>query len=317
MSDLSLVLDMGTVASSIKEAEAFDDALKTTARKLASQAHLHVIEQVQTRLHTRRQQYLEALVKPMEVEPGMWVITLDAKAAWIEEGMPQHSMVQDLLRKSPRGNSKSGPKIAADGSTYRVIPFERNKGPTRQTAAEQTLTATLKSELKKFGIPWSQIERHHDGSPRTGLLHEFKDDMPKDVKRPDFAYPTPNKGKIAGKPPNDHGFGRGQVGEPMQGPSGVPFLRGLRIYQTPTYEKGPDGKERPKLDKKGQGMAERSIVTFRIVSSKHMGQKWEYPGIEGTHFFDDAYRWIQNEWDQKVLPDLLRQFNMQGGHLTS
>jgi hypothetical protein len=310
MSDLSLTLDVGDIVRASQDIGKLDDALKQAAQKLAGQAHLHIIEEVQTKLHTRRQAYLEALVKPTEIEPGIWVITLDAKAAWIEEGMPQHSMVPDLLRRSSRGSAKSGPKMAADGSTYRIIPFERNKGPTKQTEAEQTLTASLKSELRKLKIPWAKVERHQDGTPKKGLLYSFDGDLPSTPNRPAYGTSTSNRGGIVSKPPNDHGFGRGKGGEPMVGPDGVPLLRGLRIYQSPLFEKNEKGEEVPKLNKKGEQMANRSILTFRVVSSKHEGLKWEFPGIEGTHFFDSAYTWVKNEWEQKVLPDVLRQFNV-------
>ena len=311
MADLSLTLDVSSIIAAADEVGRLDQAVQQAAQKLAGQAHLHIIEEVQTRLHTRRQQYLEALVKPTEVQPGLWVITLNAEAVWIEEGMPQHSMVPDLLRKSAHGSAKSGPKMAKDGSTYRIIPFERNKGgPASQSEAEQTLTASLKSQLAKLKIPWAKLEHNADGTLKTGLLHSFSGDLPSTPNRPAYGTATPNRGGIANKPMNDHGFGRGAIGEPMQGPGGTPLLQGLRIYQSPVFEKNDKGQDVPKLDKKGKEMGTRSIMTFRIVSSKHEGLKWEFPGIEGTHFFDSAYSWIQQEWDTKLLPDLLRQFSI-------
>lgn len=310
MADLSLVLDVDDITRAAVDVGRLDDALKRSAQLLAGQAHLRIVEQCQVRLHTRRQAYLEALVRPTELQPGVWVITLDAEATWIEEGMPQHSMIPDLLRKSSHGTAKSGPKMAKDGSTYRVIPFERNKGPTSQTEAAQTLTASLKQQLGRLKIPWAKVERQADGTPRSGLLHSFSGDLPATPNRPAYASSTPNRGGIAGKPPNDHGFGRGAIGDPMVGPSGIPLLRGLRIYQTPLFEKNDKGQEVPKLDRKGQQQARRDIMTFRVVSSKQEGLKWQFPGIEGTHFFDDALRWVSSEWEQRLLPDLLRQFRV-------
>jgi hypothetical protein len=195
-------------------------------------------------------------------------------------------------------------------STYRVIPFVKNKGPASQTMAEQTLTATIKKELKTRGIPYAKIERNDDGSAKTGMLHSFgmggknnRGYMPT-PNRPDFGVATPNLGNVAGKPPNDHGFGRGAIGAPMVGPTGTPLLQGVRIYQNPIFEKAGDGRTIPKTDKKGQQMVNRSILTFRIVSSKHEGVKWEHPGMEGMRFFDQGLIWAQREWETKFLPDI-------------
>lgn len=310
MADLSLKLDLGDIVTLKDDVGKLDVAMNQAAQRLAGQAHLHIIEEVQTRLHTRREPYIKALVKPTEVKPGLWVITLNAAATWIEEGLPQHSMVEDLLRKSSAGTAKSGPKMAKDGSTYRIIPFERNKGPASSTEAEQTLTASLKSQLGKLKVPWAKTEHNPDGTAKSGLLHSFSGDLPASTDRPAYGTATPNRGGVANKPMNDHGFGRGKVGEEMVGPTGIPLLRGLRIYQDPLFEKNDQGQQVPKLDKKGQQMAKRSILTFRIVSSKHEGLKWEYPGIEGTHFFDNAYTWMVQEWETKMLPDILRQFSV-------
>ena len=336
MADLSFRLDLGDLQQAAEQIKGFDDVLKTRAQALAGQAHLHIVEQVQTKLHSRRQMYLEALVRPQEIEPGVFVITLDADAVWIENGMPQHSMVDDLLRRGKNGKAKSGPKTAADGSTFRVIPFEHNKGPTKQTTAEQTLTATIKKELKDLGINYAKKEQNPDGTYKQGLLHSFDSKKGTDIRtpnRPDFAQPTPNmagnrplpndpsliirngRAIVANKganaaPPNDHGFGRGAIGQPMQGPTGTPLLSGMRIYQNPVYETGPDGKQRPKLNKAGIAEVNRSIVTFRVVSSKQKGKAWIYPGIEGQRFFDDAFSWVKLEWEQKLLPELLKQFNL-------
>jgi hypothetical protein len=49
-------------------------------------------------------------------------------------------------------------------------------------------------------------------------------------------------------------------------------------------------------------------MTFRVVSSKHKGVKWEHPGIEGTHFFEEAETWAKQQWDNQIVPDILRKF---------
>jgi hypothetical protein len=43
------------------------------------------------------------------------------------------------------------------------------------------------------------------------------------------------------------------------------------------------------------------------VSSKHEGERWNYPGIEGTKFFDEALVWAEGVWEQKMLSELLKK----------
>lgn len=308
MSDLSFVLDVSGFQVAAEQMKALDGELRRGAQLLAAQAHAHIVQQVQTRLHTRRSKYLEALIAPKEVSDGIWMITLDSSASWIEQGMPAHSLVDDLLRRSPRGNSKSGPKTAKDGSTYRVIPFEHAKIPSKQTQAEQVLTSAIKQELKRIGVSWGKKEASSSGAPRTGHIRDLFMDTP---NRPQFAVSTPNRGGGPGSPPNQHGFGSGEIGKPMVGPTGRPFLEGLRMYQHPIFQKDKNGEMKPKLNKQGFQDVSKSAVTFRIVSSKHRGVLWEHPGCESMGFFEEALRWIKDTWDRKMLPDLMRKYNLQ------
>lgn len=285
--DIHVNLDLSGVFSFVKALEGFEAEVRSKVSDLAAQAHLHIKEQVQIKLNTRRAMYDQALSRAVEVAPGIWVITLDASAVWIEEGMPAHSMVDDLLRKNA--------KTAADGSRYKVIPFAQDKGGKTTTPGQAVLNAALKTELKKRNIGYKSIERNADGSPKTGLLHAFG------MKGGPANIPSPPRPEgTAGKP----GWGKGAVGEPMQGPNaqggsggGTPLLQGVRIYQT--LLKG--------TNKKGQQKASRSIMTFRVVSSKHKGVKWNYPGIEGSHFFEDAEKWAERTWSNDILPDILKR----------
>lgn len=297
MSDLRLELDIKDLEAMAKDLEALDDDLQRSAQLLAGQTHLHILEQLPQKLHTRREMYVKALAKPTEVMPGVWMITLKEEAVWIEEGMPPHSMVKDLLGDNP--------ETAKDGSRYRVIPFEHSKGGvTQNTPAELELVKAIKGELKKMRVPWSKIERNADGSPKTGVLHKLDIGGP---PRPAGAAATPNLTGDPKFPANQHGYGHGPVGAPMQGPTGIPFLKGIRVSQSPVFNE--DGT--PKMDRHGKQMATRSITTFRVVSSKHEGSRWNYPGIEGTKFFDEALQWAEREWETRMLPELLRKYGVE------
>jgi hypothetical protein len=273
--DLYLKLDISELEALGRDLSKLESQIKQAASALSAQTHAHVVEQAQLRLHSRRQKFIDNLAFE-QVSDDTWVVVIKEPATWIEDGMPAHSMVDDLLGDNP--------KTAKDGSKYRVIPFEHNKGPTTQTSAQQSLTQTVKAEMKKMKIPWAKIERDEKGRVKQGLLHKF------DIE----------------DQPTKKGFGRGQghgeVGEVMQGNTGIPFLRGVRIYQKALFN--DDGS--PRLNKKGEHMGARNIMTFRVVSSKHKGEKWNYPGIEGMHFLDEALNWAQKEWEDRIMPDLLK-----------
>jgi hypothetical protein len=294
--DLTLDLDISKILDLGNDLKIFENELHRAAQLLAGQTHLHILESVQQKLHTRREIYIKNLAKPTEIQPGVFMITLGEDAGWIEDGMPPHSMVLDLLGDNP--------EVAKDGSRYRVIRFDHSKGGATQTSpAEQVLVSAIKTELKKMRIPWKGVERNGDGSPKSGVLHKIKmgtPDRPPDTQ-------SPNLTRDPNLPPNQHGYGHGAVGSPMVGPTGIPFLKGLTVSQSPLFDS--DGK--PKLDKKGKQMAGRTISTFRVVSSKHEGKSWRYPGIEACSFFDEAVVWAEREWDQKMLPDLLKKLGTE------
>ena len=245
-------------------------ALKEAGRQLAVQSHAHLVEQVNEKLHSTRQKYIDAL-SFQEVDGNTWVINLDRKAMWIEEGMPEHEMIDDLL-KSPKA------KTAKDGSRYLVVPFQHNAPPTQQTKAATDLTETLKRELTKRKIPYGKIETDAAGRPKLGLLHSF------DIK---------NKPLKTAEAP---GMGKGPLGAVRQGPTGIPFLAGVRIYQKSV--EGPGGKSSVK----------RGIMTFRVVSSKMKGTgRWVHPGLDAKHFFEETEQWALNQWQTLIAPQILER----------
>lgn len=201
--DLSAVLDLN---SSLRPK--LDQALKNAAQSLAMQSHAHLMEEVNSKLNSTRQRYSDALTFA-PVNENTWIISLDRTMMWLEEGLPEHEMLDNLL-KSPKA------KLAKDGSKYLVVPFQHNKGATQQTSAARDLTTTIKQELKKRQIPYGSIERDDKGKAKTGLLHSF--DIMKE--------PTKTK--------EGAGMGHGPMGQVRQGNTGIPFLQGVRVYQKNT-----------------------------------------------------------------------------------
>lgn len=261
------------------------DALK----KLASQAgerlslmcRAHVVEVANQKLHTRRQLYLDNL-RYTKVDDHTWLISITKEAMWIEEGMDKHSMVDDLLKK--------GAKRAKDGSMYKSIPFRHGPGlgSTNATPSQLSLTSIVKAELKnaqnkltgKKGIPYGKIEKDGAGKPLLGLLHklDIKDQPIKTEEGP--------------------GQGKGPVGKVRQGPTGIPFLQGIRVYQKEV--KDPNT---------GKNFVRRDIMTFRTVSSKHKDEdRWIHPGLLPVKILDETYEWAKKTWEKDVLPAVLADF---------
>lgn len=247
------------------------------AAKLAAATQAHIIEQAGQKLHTRRQKFVEHLtVFPLDQggKSDFWVVNLDKKYRWIDDGMEEHEMIDDLLKSSKAKTSK-------DGSRYLTVPFDHSPGkggPTTSTPAQRSLVDTIKKELKGRGIPFGKIEAGPDGKPLLGNLHNV------DITK------QPAK---TGEGP---GQGWGPVGDVRQGPTGIPFLQGIRINQSKVRD--------PKTGKEG---VKRSIFTFRTVSSKHKGTgRWHHPGLEPKNLLEEGAAWAADQWARIVGPEMIR-----------
>ena len=259
----------------LKELEkTLGDAAKQVNRDLAQMTYGKAVELASERLHSRRQMFIDGL--STYEEEGVWILHLDASVGWIEDGMPEHNMLDNLL-SSPKA------KTAADGSTYLVVPFHHGpgKGKGSTTPAQQDLVSTLKSEMKKKDIPWAKIEVDGNGKPKLGKLHSFD---------------------IMNSPIKTHhgpGQGRGPIGDVRQGPNmrqragggpgggGNPFLQGVGVYQ----------KENSK------GKVQKSIMTFRVASSKHRGQEmWQHPGLAPVAILEESVKWAKEQLEEKIVP---------------
>jgi hypothetical protein len=84
---LQLKIDVSELEKYVFETTTkFYAAINNKIKLLAAQTHAHIIEQAQSRLHSRREDYLEALEPPQKVEAGLWAISLKKSGLWIEEG---------------------------------------------------------------------------------------------------------------------------------------------------------------------------------------------------------------------------------------
>jgi hypothetical protein len=244
-----------------------ENLVKEAAARLAKQTHARIVEQVQQKLHSTRKLYKQNLkMKPINEKTTL--IVLEHGAMFLEEGMAAHEMIDDLLKGA-------GAHTAKDGSKWRVIPLKQNKAPQDTPESTADLQSTIKKYMKKNKIPYGKIENNADGSPKLGLLHQFNIvDQP--VKT----------GSGAGQ-------GWGAVGDVKQGPTGIPFLQGVNVYQ------------RMDKDDAGRDVVRKDIMTFRIVSSKMKGTgRWMHPGTPAHKFFDDAYKWALDQWEKEIKPEI-------------
>ncbi|MEK7135396.1 MAG: hypothetical protein AAB780_01690, partial [Patescibacteria group bacterium] len=81
-----------------------------------------------------------------------------------------------------------------------------------------------------------------------------------------------------------------------------------RIYQRLLFN--DDGT--PKMDRLGKQRAQRGIMTFRVVKESHRGVKWNMPATEGMKFMDEAADWSQRQWQDRILPEILRSLDRTG-----
>jgi len=125
--------------------------------------------------------------------------------------------------------------------------------------------------MQKRKIPFGKIEKDDQGKPKQGLLHSFS---------------------ITDSPIKTHqgsGQGHGPIGSVRQGPTGIPFLKGVKVYQKEV------------VGKSGKKSIQKQIMTFRIVSSKMKGTgRWFHPGVEAKHFMDEALDWAKKEFEKTM-----------------
>ena len=170
MSDLKFEIDTSTIASEFGEIKREVSAdLKKAVSGLASMTHAKTLE-LANELGSMSKTYKDN-ISFQQIEENIWIVELDEKALWIEEGRKGGFMDELLNGKSAKTNAK--------GEKYAVIPFEHSKNPSEQSSKAQELTNAIKSELKEQGINYRKPEYNADGSPKLGLIKRFNVDSAK------------------------------------------------------------------------------------------------------------------------------------------
>lgn len=176
MSNLKFEIDIDQLTAHLKDVKAEAERMLEEGVKSASaMTYAKAQELAGQKLHTRLKDYRDAL-HYREVSRGLWVVELDEKALWIEDGKKAGSMVDDLLRNNPKINRK--------GQRYKAIPFDQADSARAEGSEKlSSIMNMLKTELKARGVPYKKIENNPDGTPKLGKLHAFNVASPKPTSK--------------------------------------------------------------------------------------------------------------------------------------
>ena len=178
MSNFKFEIDASSIASIGGEInQVMQETVDLAVKSLAASCYGKVVELAQENLHSSLNKYLDAL-SFKEAGKGIWIISLDKSAMWIEEGKSAGEMIDDLL--------KNGAKMSKSGHRYKVIPFSHFDIPQNMTPKAMGFRDILKAELKARGIPFKKLETDSFGKPKLGLLHSLDIDSPRPSAAADY-----------------------------------------------------------------------------------------------------------------------------------
>jgi hypothetical protein len=156
-------IDLSAITDLLGSEGRLEQEFEKSAKVLAASIHAHIIEEAQQKLNSTRKMFVDNLT--FFQDGDVWIVQLDGKAVWIDDGAPATSMLERFLA-SPKA------KTTKDGQgKYLIIPFQHNGKPSTQTPAQKSLSDTVRGALKARKIPYGGIEKNADGSPKLGLLH--------------------------------------------------------------------------------------------------------------------------------------------------
>lgn len=173
MAILSVELDISQLISTHENlAEQIEAKTQEYVRKLATQAHAHILQQIKDKMkNSSLQVEFGKSLSLQPVDDHTWSVIVPQKMVWIEDGLPSGFDMLPGLLKSPKAKSGKNGK-------YIIIPFKHNKIPQQQSAFEQIVNKYVKDEMKSRNVPYGKIEKNPDGSPKLGTLHKFNVNTP-------------------------------------------------------------------------------------------------------------------------------------------
>jgi hypothetical protein len=294
-------VDIGQIAQNLqKTRDVVEQKVIPAVEKLSISAHAFIINKANNELSGFKREFFLGLgkygkdtpqqstphpevnstprhVRWIKVSNGIWVVEIDPKASWIEDGRPPTSMATEQWLLKP---TSKGVKTAKDGSKYRAIPFVHMQNGKLTDQSHELLKPVIKSALKEQKISPRKIEMDELGNPKLGIIHRLHIEPPSREKYPEMAqfFSRPRseeEAALTGLRPH----------------SGIFYLQNAVVVQR---KKTVRGKER----------ISKEVVVFRTVSTKHqLEHRWIYPEVKPFHAIEAAYNYVQQEW-QKVLKDI-------------
>lgn len=208
-------------------------------------------------------------VRWIEISKGLWIVEIDPKAAWIEEGRGPTSMATEQWLLKP-GKAKR----AKDGSLYRSIPFTHSRtgqargkhlSPVKDVPIFRNM---INRALADVGLPKKGLIMGAAG-PKVGLIAKLN------IKDPGIEglRSKPRSAEDAAK-------------SGLKPHAGIFLLQGAAVYQ--------------RKDEK-TGKFTRETVVFRTVSSKHANEgRWMAPAVAPFNSMKAASEYAQKQVDDMI-----------------
>lgn len=205
-------------------------------------------------------------VRWIKIGDGIWMVELDEKAEWLEDGREPTFMGDWLLKPGAKGV-----KTAKDGSQYRAIPFKQTEDGKKYEGTKPLFAALVKKQAERQGINLKKIEKNIDGTPKLGTLHKLQ------------MTPTLAQSQAPGLYSKPRGPEEAEA-TGLKPHGGIYKLQGAVVVQR-------------KTDK---GKIKKETVVFRTISSKHRGFRWMYPQVQPANIFKQAHEFALKEWENMV-----------------
>lgn len=223
-------------------------------------------------------------VRWKKIDNGTWVVEIDEKAKWIEEGRPRTFMGEEWWLLQP-GKAK----VAKDGSTYRAIPMTKMKGskPTFETGLlgegpASVMSKAIRSAAKEQKISLTAIEKDKEGLPIAGPVN------PKTgLKGPAILHKLQIKEPEGGRQEFPLFYSKERTAEESK-------ATGLKPYSGSFHVKGAVVTQREVKP----GKFKKETIVYRIISSKHRNDnRWYYPEVKPFHAIPAAHKYAQESID--------------------
>ena len=261
-----------------KRVEDIRSDVKAGAESLAIQTHAKVLELASQELKGYHlEQYIGRNgenVTWKKATDNLWIVALDPKAAYIEDGSePRPMATDDWLLKNAK-TSKTGDK-------YKVIPMPQAKGGKSLSGTNAALNSMAKKVIRDSKTSMRTIERDASGAPKIGIVKKLNPQAPMTQAQAPSLFSRPRTPDEAAK-------------SGLKAHQGIFKLQGLVIAQ----KAGNNGK------------VKKEALTFRVVSSKHSAEnRWVYPRVPAANIFQKTNDWMLKEAWPAILKSISAKYS--------